>query len=101
MAKFLEMDYIMIEKHDKLIEEQYFLEKIQALILRFDFYFHTCVFFVSIFFVQIFLICYFHGAFIMLELKIENPFNVIVEGIFLPHICYNFLWDNTMRNHIH
>jgi len=38
MVDFLERDFIMIEKHNKLIKQQDFLKNIQA-ILSFDFKF--------------------------------------------------------------
>jgi hypothetical protein len=57
VATFLENDYTMIEEHIRLIEEQDFFEKIQALIFsyfRFKFLlsFSICVFFTNIFLVQ-------------------------------------------------
>jgi hypothetical protein len=56
MAEFLEKNFAMIEKHNKLIEEQDFFEKNQTLIFfnfRFKFFFHPqfVVIFVNIFLV--------------------------------------------------
>ncbi len=63
MARFLERDIAMIEKHNKFIEEQD---------LSFDFIwfqvqsfaFIPMFFFVSIFIMQVFWLCYFLNAFV-------------------------------------